>query len=240
MAFLRNVSDRFWNYVSPRKTLQRRDKEFKVPAIPVRPTPLRRRVATPESREMSPQSRVQVWSVRTPSPQSDVDGDTDMDQTLLPPSPPSSAKQMDDFEGDTLIASPGADESEKTGSSADEWNANEDTIAVDDGNYLDQSIDVDKERQRRDKQGRQLRDAGWSEDAVFLFQKLGMRGFEPLLPIDWLEDLETLPEDLFTARLDKAFLKPAHGSGFRGAYGLRSYNKQKLTDNSTTSFEHPV
>jgi hypothetical protein len=147
-----------------------------------------------------------------------MDMDMDMDQTLLPPSPPASTKQVDDLEGDTLIGSPGVEESEKTGSSADEWNANEDTIAVDDGNYLGQSIDVDKERKRRDRQGRQLRDAGWSEDSVFLFQKLGMRGFEPLLPIDWLEDLETLPEDLFTSRLDKAFLKPAHGSGFRGAY----------------------
>jgi hypothetical protein len=219
MAFLRDVSDRFWNYVSPRKTQQRRDKEFKVPAMPIKPTPLRRQVATPEAREMSPVSRVKVWSVRTPSPRGDMDGDVDMDQTLLPPSPPASAKQMDDFEGDTLINSPSAQEAEvtdKAESSADELDANEDTIVVDDGNFMDVSIDVDKERHRREEQGRQLRDAGWSEDAVFLFQKLGMRGFEPLLPIDWINDLETLPEDLFTARVDKAFLRPAHGSGFRG------------------------
>lgn len=221
MTFLREVSDRFWNYVSPRKTQQRRDKEFKVPAIPIRPTPLKRQVATPESRDMSPISRVKIWSVRTPSPHSDVDGDVDMDQTLLPPSPPTSAKQMDDFEGDTFVNSPSAQEiepTEKNGSSADELDANEDTIAVDDGNFMDLSVDIDKERQRRERQGRQLRDAGWPEDAVFLFQKLGMRGFEPLLPIDWINDLETLPEDLFTARADKAFLRPAHGSGFRGKY----------------------
>jgi hypothetical protein len=168
---------------------------------------------------MSPESRVKIWTVRTPSPQSDLDESEDMDQTLLPPSPPASAKQMDDFEGETLVESPTAQDSEQTGSSADEWNANEDTIAVDDGNYMDLSIDVDKEKKRRDKQGRELRDAGWSEDAVFLFQKLGLRGFEPILPIEWLDDLETLPEDLFTASPDRAFLKPAdrsHGSGFRG------------------------
>ena len=29
-----DLTDRFWNYVSPRKTQQRRDKPFKVPAIP--------------------------------------------------------------------------------------------------------------------------------------------------------------------------------------------------------------
>jgi hypothetical protein len=216
MAFLRNVSDRFWNYVSPRKTLQRRDKAFKVPAIPVRPPAMKKQVATPKSRDMGPDSRVNIWSVRTPSPQSDVDMSMDLDQTLLPPSPPASAKQTDDFEGETLVDSPTAHVAEKAGSSADEWNANEDTIAVDDGNYLDLTVDVDQEKKRRDRQGRELRDAGWSEDAVFLFQKLGLRGFEPLLPIEWLEDLETLPEDLFTARPDKAFLRPAHGSWFHG------------------------
>jgi hypothetical protein len=240
MTFLRNLTGHLWNYVSPRKTQQRRDKEFKVPAVPIRPTPLKRRVGTPESREMSPQSRIQNWSVRTPSPLSDVDGDTDMDRTLLPPSPPASAKQGDDFEGDTLIGSPGAEYSEKAGSSADEWNANEDTIVVDDGNYLEQSVDVNKERKRREKQGRQLRETGWSEDAVFLFQKLGMRGFEPLLPIDWVEDLETLPEDLFTSRLDNAFLKPTLGSGFRGEYLYLFQADRRLTDNSTTGSKQPL
>ncbi|KAH4186557.1 hypothetical protein HBI65_210110 [Parastagonospora nodorum] len=219
MAFLRDVSSRFWNYVSPRKTQQRRDKEFKVPAVPIRPTPLKKQVATPESRDMSPKSRVKVWTVRTPSPQSEFDGNMDIDQTLLPPSPPASTKQMDDLEGDTMVASPGA-ENTKAASSDDEVDANEDTILVEDGNYMGQSIDVDKERERRENQGRQLRAAGWSEDAVFLFQKLGMRGFEPLLPIEWIDDLETLPEDLFTARVDKAFLRPAHGSGFRAQQAL--------------------
>jgi hypothetical protein len=165
---------------------------------------------------MSPVSRVKIWTVRTPSPQSDFDGDMDMDRTLLPPSPPASTKQMDDLEGDTMVASPGAESPSKTDASEDEIDANQDTIVVEDGNYMGQSIDVDKERKRREKQGRQLRDAGWSEDAVFLFQKLGMRGLEPLLPIEWFDDLETLPEDLFTARVDKAFLSPALGSWFRG------------------------
>jgi hypothetical protein len=45
------------------------------------------------------------------------------------------------------------------------------------------SVDGDKERRRRKKQGRQARKTGWSEDAVFLFQKVWMRGFKLLLPI---------------------------------------------------------
>ncbi len=126
----------------------------------------------------------------------------------------------DDLEGDTLLSeSPIAPGDFKIGS-ADEVDANEDTILVDDGQYMNQTmkIDVDEERKRRHKQGRELRDAGWSEDAVFLFQKLGMRGFEPILPIEWIDDFETLPEDLFTAKLDKAFIKPASGPDYHGTW----------------------
>ena len=217
MAFLRDVSDRFWNYVSPRKTQQRREKPFKVPALPTRvKIPAQKQIATPETRDMSPESRIKIWHTRTPSPQSDID----MDATLLPPSPPTSARPSpDELEGDTLLPdspySPGYD---KAGSSADEVDANEDTTVVDDGTYMNQykKYNVDEERKRRDKQGRELRDAGWSEDAVFLFQKLGMRGFEPILPIDWIDDFETLPEDLFTAKLDKAFIRPSLGTDYHG------------------------
>ena len=218
MALFRDRLQSIWSYVSPRKTVERRDKEFKVPAKPIKSTPLKRRVESPESREMSPESRIKSWKVRTPSPQSDLDGDLDMDHTLLPPSPPTSAKLMEDFEGDTLVASPSVHASDKTGASAEEWNANEDTIAVDDGNFMDTTIDVMAEKQRREEQGRQLRKAGWPADAVFLFQKLGLRGMEPLLLMDWVNDLDTLPEYLFTAKEDRAFLRPAHGSSYRGKY----------------------
>jgi hypothetical protein len=215
MAFLRDVTDRFWNYVSPRKTQQRRDKPytFKKPAIPTRVTSLHKDIATPPTREVSPEARVKTWDPRTPSPQNDIDA------TLLPPSPPISAMQSDDFEGDTLLPeSPTAPGDEEEGSSADEWDANEETMVVDDGTYMTQhkKINIEEERKRRDQQGRELRDAGWSEDAVFLFQKLGMRGFEPILPIGWINDFETVPEDLFTAKLDKAFLKPAFGTDYSG------------------------
>ncbi|KAF2032692.1 hypothetical protein EK21DRAFT_109759 [Setomelanomma holmii] len=219
MAFLNfiNAGDRFWKYVSPRKTQQRRDKEFKIPDPPVRPTPVKKKIMIPESRAPSPGSRVKIWAVRTPSPQSDMD----MDTTLLPPSPPESTKPIeDDLEGDTLVDSPTEQKSERTGSSEKELDANGDTIVVDDGNFMGVSIDVNQERERREKQGRELRDAGWSEDAVFLFQKLGLRGFEPLLPIEWIDDLETLPEDLFTAKPDKAFLKPANGTDWRAQQAL--------------------
>jgi len=127
------------------------------------------------------------------------------------------------MEGDTLVPeSPVSPNYEKFGSSEDEWNANEDTIVVDDGRYMEQSksIDLEEERNRRAKQARELKEAGWSEDAVFLFQKLAMRGIEPLLPVDWLVDFATLPENLFTANIDKAFVRPVQGSYYHAQRAL--------------------
>lgn len=219
MAFLRDVSDRFWNYVSPRKTVQNRDKPFKAPTLTVRlKTPKHKGNAATTSREMSPDSRVKSWHTHTPSSHSDID----MDATLLPPSTPGSAQPLgDDLEGDTLLPeSPTSPTSDKTGSSADEVDANEDTMVVDDGTYMDKTVDIGAERKRREKQGRELIEQGWPQDAVFLFQKLGLRGFEPLFPIDWISDFETLPEDLFTAKLDKAFIKPANGTDYHAQLAL--------------------
>ncbi|USP76023.1 hypothetical protein yc1106_03297 [Curvularia clavata] len=211
MAFFRSVTDRFWNYISPRKTQQRRDKPFafKTPAVPPRITNTRQEAVKPVTTKKSPKARVETRGAQTLGPQYAIDA------TLLPPSPPASAMLSDDLEGDTLVSlSPLAPEQKMDGSSEDEWDANEETMVVDDGTYMDQQklINIEEERRRRDQQGRQLRAAGWSEDAVFLFQKLGMRGLEPLLPADWICDFETLPGGLFTEKLDKAFIKPAFGT----------------------------
>lgn len=226
MTILSNIHNRFVNYWSPRKTQQRRDKEFKVPAIPVRVSPLDKQLATPEARSVSPESRVKSWKVRSPMPHSD--DAVDIDETLLPPSPPESAKHFDDYglEGETLL--PMSPSVHQPGSSGDEWDANEDTMLVDDDQYMTTTIDLTKEMEKHEQQARGLRDAGWSEDAVFLFQKLGMRGLEPILPRDWLDDLETLPGDLFTVRPDKVFLKPAHGSAYNGKSSREFFKNNSL------------
>ena len=214
MAFLRGIPETIWNYVSPRKIQHRREKPFafKTPAIPTRTTPLPKQTA-PLTREMSPEARVKTCDPRAPSSHFDIDA------TLLPPSPPASAISSKDLEDDTLVGnSPAAPDNETEGSSADLWDANEETMVVDDGTYMvvQKKVNYDQERQRQDQQARDLRDAGWSEDAVFLFQKLGMRGFEPLMPISWIDDLETVPADLFTENIDKAFIKPAYGTEHNG------------------------
>ena len=202
MAFLRDLTDRVWSYVSPRKTQQRREKPFKVPVVPVK-------AKSAKQFAMTPQTKVGHWQVQTPSSVGSVD------DTLLPPSPPFSPGPSD-LDGDTLIHETVEEPSRE--SSELDWDANEETMVVDDGQYMEQQkgIDREKERMRREVQGRELRDAGWTEDAVFLFQKLGMRGFEPLLPDDWVNDFPSLPVDLFTHNENKAFVKTESGGDFRG------------------------
>lgn len=221
MTFLQNAKERFWNYVSPRKTQQRREKPFKVPAIPVRKQLPTKHVATPEARDMSPESRFNMWKTETPSPGGEVDA------TLLPLSPPTSLKRSYDFEGDTLIPSSPyggymarSKILEEPGSSEEEVDAIGNETVVNEEYMLGQTrtIDFENERQGLDREANELRRAGWPEDAVFLFQKLAQRGREPLLPIDWIDDFgfSGLPGDLFTANAEKAFIKPALGSTYHG------------------------
>jgi hypothetical protein len=205
MAILRDMTNSFWNYVSPRKTQQRRDKEFKVPAIPQR---VKKDAGEPSVRQISPNTLVKEWAAMAPNHSQNLKID-EMEHVEIPPSPPMSLERpYTDDEGDTLVDE--LQEHLKQNPNDDDWDANEETIVVDDIKYMDEHKEVDPEieRERREAQGKELRDAGWTEDAIFLFQKLGMRGFEPLLPYDWVDDFKMLPLDLFTRNLDKAFVKP--------------------------------
>jgi hypothetical protein len=206
MAFLRDLSERVWSYVSPRKTQQRRDKPFKVPTVPLKVRPAKE-VA------MTPQTKVGHWQIPTPT------SVTSVDETLLPPSPPISAG-ANELDGDTLTFD--TPEPRRKESLEDVWDANEETLVVDDGQYMEQqkTYSREQERMRREVQARELREAGWTEDAVFLFQKLGMRGFEPLLPDGWINDFPSLPVDLFTHNDNKAFVKAESACDFRAQRAL--------------------
>ncbi|PVH82080.1 hypothetical protein DL98DRAFT_488760, partial [Cadophora sp. DSE1049] len=48
-------------------------------------------------------------------------------------------------------------------------------------------------------------DASWHPDALFLYERLALRSFEPLVPIDWRIDFPTLPEVLFTDEEENTF-----------------------------------
>lgn len=222
MALLNRVRD-LWQYYSPHKP-QRREKPYSctVPSIPRHAKKCRTtQSATPSRAGLKRhEPYIQAWNSRIASPRSDIDA------TILPPSPSTSALQLhEEMEGDTLTPqSPLSPDEDEFGSPDEEWDANEDTIVVDDGRYMEQSkkIDLGAELSRRTKQARELRDTGWSEDAVFLFQKLAMRGMEPLLPDDWFVDFAALPGDLFTNNIDKAFIRPVHGSYYRAQRALRN------------------
>ncbi|KAF2816255.1 uncharacterized protein BDZ99DRAFT_458136 [Mytilinidion resinicola] len=210
MAFLRNISDRFWGLVSPRKTQQRRDKPFKA-----LPTP---RKSVPRSsfnpRSMSPATRVNSWNMNPTSP-SLIDSD-DLDRSLTPTS---LERPYTDFEGDTLI-----DQLMEEIPEEDAWDANEETIVVDDGDYeLNKAAHDDiAERKRREEEVVELRATGWAEDAVFVYQKVKLRGFEPLMPKSWASDFDMMPSNLFTNHRHEAFIKPALGSNFRGTKALKA------------------
>lgn len=238
MTILHEYATKVWSYISPRKTQHAREKpfQFKVPAVPAKPNfkkqqkPQPREILSPPDRDMSPESRMNIWHTRTPSPGSDVD------ITLVPMSPPDSVIRSpeghDGFEGDTLFnTSPISPTFHKDGDSDLEVDANDDTMVVDDGIYLEthKGISVNERLFKQQQQGLALRESGWPEDAIFLFQKINMRGYEPIMPIEWLDDLPSLPADLFTERMDKPFIKPTMGTHYHGTSQRRNSLNSKLT-----------
>ncbi|KAF2626786.1 hypothetical protein BU25DRAFT_394045 [Macroventuria anomochaeta] len=231
MTILHEYATKVWAYISPRKTQQAREKpfQFKVPAIPTKPNFKKQQQAqaqqllSPPGRDMSPESRMNIWHTRTPSPSSDID------ITLVPMSPPDSIIRSpeghDGFEGDTLFnTSPISPTFDKGGIPDQEVDANDDTMVVDDGTYLEthKGISFDERLLKQQKQRQELQAWGWPEDAIFLFQKINMRGYEPIMPIEWVDDLPSLPADLFTERMDKSFIKPALGTHYHAQLALSS------------------
>ncbi|KAF2747683.1 hypothetical protein M011DRAFT_401869 [Sporormia fimetaria CBS 119925] len=235
MAIINHLKDKLWSYVSPRKTpSQRRDKEFQMRAPPLpqlKPIKAHRRSTMTEARspaeESTPDNALRrMESLTLKDDQMAEMGD--QDPAELPPSPPSSLESSalerayTDVEGELIIDDIA---NALNPDSEGEWDANEDTVVLDEADYLEAQRQAaakrELQRQRQDIQGRELRAAGWTEDAVFLFQKLGMRGFEPLLPAAWYSDFSFLPVDLFTHNLDKAFVKPVNPDQFsRGSKAL--------------------
>ena len=71
----------------------------------------------------------------------------------------------------------------------------------------------------------------WTTAEIDLFDKLNMRGFEPLLLQTWAIDFPTIPSALFTGDIQKAFLKAMHGSEFRG-----KFSSCTTSVNSNTTF----
>ena len=56
----------------------------------------------------------------------------------------------------------------------------------------------------------------WSSDEVWLFHKLNMRGFEPLLSETWDWDFETVPDRMFSGDDTKVLIKAREGNEYNG------------------------
>lgn len=56
----------------------------------------------------------------------------------------------------------------------------------------------------------------WSKDEVWLFQKLNMRGLEPLLPSTWDFEFVTVPDKLFSDDDSKVLIKAHGGNDYNG------------------------
>lgn len=228
MALLGDLTNRFKHLLSPSESRSRRDKEFKakVPPLPKQvshETPARSKTA-----DMSPGAAITTWDVEH-SPRPALNLDAEVDGAQLPPSPPTSYGQADtDNHGEILSDAQASNIKPPRG----DWDANEETILVDDGYYDEQLKNAQQiaelERERRETQAMELRGAGWSEDSVFLFQKLGLRGFEPLLPYGWYKDFQMLPADLFTHNMDKAFIKPLANDGMYRGMNASSFDAQLI------------
>lgn len=57
---------------------------------------------------------------------------------------------------------------------------------------------------------------GWTEEEIWLFEKLDWRGYEPLLPRRWAGDFLTMYELLFTDDDSVAFIKSVSGKEYHG------------------------
>ncbi|KAI4114760.1 MAG: hypothetical protein LQ345_004519 [Seirophora villosa] len=122
---------------------------------------------------------------------------------------------LDDLDGDTLLGEDrssawGGDDKDAAGRLSADIGlnpelANPALIAVDqeDTYYTPTAEDLDVMKT-------------WSNDEVWLFHKLNMRGFEPLLPDTWDFEFVTLPDNIFSANDAKVLIKAREGSEYNG------------------------
>ncbi|KAF2838940.1 hypothetical protein M501DRAFT_1004790 [Patellaria atrata CBS 101060] len=219
MAFLSRLSDNFWSFVSPRKTKQQRDKPFKA-ATPA--SKISKKLPTPVPNLTSQMRRYRSLG----SPAVEVEGSSSKRSRLSTPASSaqfesSATSESDDFEGDTLIDSP---DYKSYGFDQEEYNANDDTIVVDETQIDPDELtwDPDEERRAREKKADALLEHGWSADAIKVFKRIQNRGFEPLMPWDWEKDFEAIPLALFTKDWNRAYIKPTFGTEFRACKALQN------------------
>ena len=157
---------------------------------------------------MTPGARVRSWNLDSP------DSKIRTPMIDMPPTPKSNDLDLDSspvapvaWDGSTYIG-----ETTEGG-----MNANDQT--VDESGYSLQAtkyFSAVQERKRQWEEAKDMRLIGWSDDAIALFQKIGRRGYEPLMPRIWALDFPTMPRGLFSENDGEVFLKSVSGRNFRG------------------------
>lgn len=70
---------------------------------------------------------------------------------------------------------------------------------------------------------------GWSEDEIWLFERLDNRGFEPLLPLRWAYDFPNLYDCMYARDDAKALINSVSGRTYHGRPSLTWYYERLLT-----------
>jgi hypothetical protein len=78
--------------------------------------------------------------------------------------------------------------------------------------FLDRQTELARRQETLDR----IKEGNWHEDEARLFQKLSMRGFEPLLPSHWSYDFRTCPATIFSRNEKETFINAKSGNDFRG------------------------
>jgi hypothetical protein len=85
-----------------------------------------------------------------------------------------------------------------------------------------QFLDRQTELARRQEALERIKEGDWHKDEITLFQKLSLRGLEPLLPAHWSFDFRTCPSTIFSDKKEETFINSQSGNEFRATNALSS------------------
>ncbi|KAI9721958.1 MAG: hypothetical protein M1812_001916 [Candelaria pacifica] len=137
---------------------------------------------------------------------SDEDESDENEKTLVASSKRSRSKRVNEFE-DECNPSDDEDEPSPTATKADASSI----IPT-----------LEDERKKRETALKKISAGGWADGEVELYQKLTMRGFEPLLPTLWAADFRTIPARLFASNEQHTLINSVSGNDFRAIKALRN------------------
>ncbi len=130
-----------------------------------------------------------------------------------PLSSPLSSEESGDVEPKDMSECEVTDEDDQTEEEEDVYSEEEDEVDTEaqEAAAAEQKVQEYLERQaelalRKEDVEKAKASGDWHPEALFLYERLALRSFEPLLPIDWQIDFPTLPGILFTHDDESTFV----------------------------------